>query len=85
MKAYSVTIKTWNDFELIYPAKTHGQAKASGYYSARMAGWNYKFTDFRARRAPQFDSLAKEAKGKCPSILGWRDRGETWGCLNEHL
>lgn len=76
LKAYRITITQWKDFELVYPGMTRGKAIAQACIASDLVGFAIKFTDFRARRDPQFDNLAQETKGKYPWCLGWRDDGE---------
>ena len=81
LKAYRVTVNGWSDFEMIYPGTTRGKAKSYAYWSSDLAGFSAPFTEFRARRAPEFDELVQEAVGKMPWCFGWKDGGESWGCL----
>ena len=66
---------------MIVPAETAGKAKSFAYSKANELGWRLSFTDFRARRAPEFDAQARETEGKFPWCLGWRDGAVAWGCL----
>jgi len=84
-KAYLVTLVGWPDLSLIIPAETPGKAKALGYADAHEAGFNWAFVDFRARRIPEFDDLAKKTEGQYPWCLGWKEGGESWGCLSATL
>ena len=60
MKAYSVTLLTWPGLVLIYGAETRAQAIFKCYSSATDAGYDVKWTDFRARRCPMYDEAAIE-------------------------
>ena len=80
MKAYNVTIEGWLNFESIIAAPSRGRAKGLNYRDAHDAGWDIKFTRFRAVRVPGFDDLAiKNGEG----TLGWKDGSELWGCLKK--
>jgi hypothetical protein len=74
-----VSIKGWDDFEMIWPGETRGKAKANAWIDCYTSGWNYPFTDFRAVRAPEFDSDAQATIGKYAWCLGWYDSGKCWG------
>jgi len=81
-KAYLVTLKSWPDLYMVIPAETPGKAKAFSRDNAQEAGYNLPFVDFRVRRAPEFDSLAHKTEGRYPWCLGWKESGESWGCLS---
>lgn len=78
MRAYKVTIIDW-DLEIICVAETPGKAKYYMYLVAHDAGWEVHLFDFRAVRAPEFDSLARGAKQT--KSLGWQDKEFSSGCL----
>lgn len=78
MKAFEVSITTWNNMRIIVSADTPGKAKSAQFLAAFEAGYQIPFTNFRARRAPEFDNLANQKTG----WLGWQDKGEAWGCLS---
>lgn len=77
MKAFLVTI--WN-FKVITAALTAGTARYANYKGAREAEYRVKLTQFRVRRAPEFDALAAVAKSG--DVLGSIDcDGVRSGCL----
>ena len=82
MFAWEITCKSWDGTRHIVAAPTSGIAKSFQHYEANMAGYKIPFVDFVARRAKQFDSLAKTVTGK--AVLGWEDKNdhECWGCLS---
>jgi len=82
-KAYRITITDWPGFEMIWPARSAGHARGLAYIEGRDSGYDIKFTHFRARRAPTFDKQAQETEGKIPWCIGWKESGQTWGCLEE--
>ena len=81
-KAYKCTIQGWDGFATIWPGETRGKAIARAWYASQDSGFDVPWTDFRAVRAPEFDALARETKGKTPWCLGWQDGDEVWGCLD---
>jgi hypothetical protein len=81
MKAWRVTINGWDGFEMIWPGETRGKVKSTAWLDCYTSGWDYSFLDFRAVRAPEYDSDAQEAIDKKPWCLGWKDHGEVWGVL----
>lgn len=79
MKAFTVTV---GGFKTITAAPTAGAARYTNYKGAREAEYTYKLTQFRVRRAPEFDTLASAAKPG--DILGSVD-SDGWrsGCLRK--
>ena len=82
-KAFEIRIVSWPGLVHIVPAETAAAAKGFSYCAANEAGYDVPFVDFRVRRAPRFDDLARATEGKYPWCLGWRVDGEAWGCLAE--
>lgn len=80
MKAFEVTINGWDDLEIIVAAETPGKAKSFEHSKANEVGYTIDFTQFRARRATQFDChLTGNADHAYE--LGHRDRDGDWGCF----
>lgn len=84
--AFEISIMGWRGIRQIVAARNRGHAKAGQYRDAKDAGYDIPYTDFRARRAKQYDELAATCAGKRgPIVLGWEDKNdrESWGCLAE--
>jgi hypothetical protein len=79
MKAYAVTDKSWHGLVLIYAAETRAKAIYLAYQSKLDAGYDTKWTDFRAKRIPMYDRAAVK-QGEIGSDDG-RARG---GCLADN-
>lgn len=77
MQAYKVTLKGW-DLVVICAASTRGKAIAQCNNQAQDAGYKIPWVDFRATRAPQYDSAAQAQPNR---IIGWRQSGLTMGVL----
>lgn len=75
VRAYEITVIGLPG-RIIEAAETTGKAKSSQCLAAREAGMALSFIDFRARRAPEFDELAKG-----PGLLGWENNLAMYGCL----
>ena len=61
MKAYAVSLLTWPGLVLIYGAETRAKAIFKCYSSVTDAGYDVKWTDFRAQRCPMYDEAAAAA------------------------
>lgn len=90
VKAWWITHPWFPGHESVYIGETVGKAKYNAYLSARDARYDISFTEFRARRAPEFDELAREARARWSKAqwyghccLGWRDDSMAVGCLAE--
>ena len=81
--AYIVTITTWPGMAIAIAADTAEKARHIGQTHAHDAGYDLKYVDFRAKRAPQFDDLAKEQKDENGWSMGWQDSEDSWGCLKK--
>lgn len=79
MKAYAVTDTKWPAMVLAVAAVTPGQARSTVLRLKRLAGYACKFTELRARRAPEYDDWADQRE-----VLGWDDpvEGERYGCYS---
>lgn len=82
MFAYRVTVQGLRGVEAIYPGKTRGQAISLAIMDS-LDACAFRFIDFRARRAPEFDDLAQQTDGKIGWCLGYRRSNEAWGCLGD--
>lgn len=67
--AYRVSIASFPDFDIIVGAPTRGQAKNHVYLSVTEAGYKLSYLDINARRAPEFDDLAKPLTVK---MIDWK-------------
>ena len=84
MKAFLVTIKSWEEAKIIVAAKTRGQAISKQFSQAREAGFSYSFIDFRAVRSPEYDHLIDDVDAAKPCTLGWTDGRHSFGCMAVH-
>jgi hypothetical protein len=64
--------------ELIYSAISRNQAKYLCLKQANEAGYELKYINTKAVRAPEFDEKAIAEHQKC---LGWKDGAMLFGCL----
>ena len=64
--------------ELIYSATSRNQAKYLCLKQANEAGYELKYINIKAVRAPEFD---EKAITKHQSCLGWKEGAMRWGCL----
>lgn len=65
MKAYMTWIKGEEGRTSgIYAAESAGKARYMAYLVCREVGFEYGLTEFRARRAPQFDVILPELRGR---------------------
>lgn len=84
MKAYEVKIVGWSGMRQIMAGYNRGHIKSGSLRAARDAGYEMiLYTDFRVRRAPQFDANASPHTGLTgPIMLGYHDSdGSCWGVL----
>ena len=80
LKAFRVV--TNDEVEVIYAAKSAGQARFAVWDTAQEFSRPYMFGDIRVKRAKTFDDAAAALGDKCgPISLGWRDGRDSWGVL----
>lgn len=69
LRAFKVECQDWECVTVIVAACTHSQARYTSYLSARDVGWDVSLTNFRAKRAPEFDEvMAKQRPRTCWSL-----------------
>ena len=84
MRAYEVEIVGWRGMRQIMAGYNRNHIKSGSLRSAKDAGYELiSYTDFRVRRAPEFDPAASPHTGLTgPILLGWSDSdGARWGVL----
>ena len=81
--AYLVHSVEWPDMILAIAAETPNKARYRAWVNGYYAGYDLKYIDYRAQRAPQFDKLAAEQEDKMGWNMGWIDGGDSWGCLKK--
>lgn len=83
VQAYEITITSWSGLRKIVAANSSSHARSGDWREANDAGYKIPYTDFRAKRAKKFDTLAASQTGRGPITIGWEDKNEreSWGCL----